>query len=358
MAAKPRREPLRRELALRGLGVLALILVLLGLTYLRATGTVGGDPEVSAQVRNAGGSLHNGSDVKIAGVIVGKVDDIRRGDNGGIRVGIRIRPQDLDTIPANVEARILPATVFGTTFVDLVVHDTPSKESLKSGAVIPADLTQDTLELQQALDDIDALVKALGPAQLRSAISSTAMALDGRGARIGRIVDVADGYLARVIPQLPLVRTDLRKLADNLELVDDIAPNLLDATRAGLVTARTVVEQRAAISAIITSGIALSRTTGHFLASNVDQTERVLQNGATLLDTLYLYRHVGITGGLATNIRLGHTLPTAIKDGFLQSDGILQTNAPRYYTAAERPHYGGAPRQSRASFRYLVGGPR
>ena len=46
---------------------------------------------------------------------------------------------------------------------------------------------------------------------------------------------------------MPLVREDLRKLATNLEVVDDVAPDLLDATEDGLVTLNTIVSQQAAI---------------------------------------------------------------------------------------------------------------
>ena len=361
MSNKPRKDPRRVDLAVRGLIVLALIAALLELAYLRTSGSLGGDPVVSAQLRNAGGSLRKGSDVKISGVLVGKVRGISRGDNGGVRVDLAMFDADLADVPSNVEARILPATVFGTSFVDLVVYGRPAKTALEKGAEIPADQTQDTLELQQALDDIDRLVKALGPAELQSAISSAATALDGRGDEIGHIVDVADRYLSRLTPRLPLARADLRKLADNLELVDDVAPDLLDATRDGLVTLRTIVTQRASITAIITGGTTLARTADSFVSSNVARLKHVVDNGALLLDTLYENRRVAITAGLATNIRVGQKLPTAIKEGFLRSDAVFRFDAPPYYTAADRPRYGSAPRSQRpspATFRGLVGGGR
>lgn len=359
MADKPRTDPRRVDLALRGLIVLAVVAALLELAYLRTTGGLGGDPVVFAQVRNAGGSLRSGSDVKISGVLVGKVRDISRGDDGGVKVDLAMFEADLNDVPSNVQARILPATVFGTSFVDLVVYGKPAKAALEKGAEIPADKTQDTLELQQALDDIDRLVKALGPAELQSAISSAAMALDGRGDEIGHIVDVADRYLSRLTPRLTLARSDLRKLADNLELVDDVAPDLLDATRDGLVTLRTIVTQRASITAIITGGTTLARTADGFVSSNIARLTHVVDNGALLLDTLYENRRVGITGGLDTNIRVGDRLPTAIKEGFLRADAVFRLDAPPYYTAGDRPHYGSTPRSGRpspATFRGLVGG--
>ena len=366
---RPRAEPTRRALAGRGLVVMLVFVVLLGITYVRATGTVGGDPEVSALVSNAGGSLRPGSDVKINGVIIGKVTEITRGQQGDVEIGIRLPKEDLDSVPANVEARILPATVFGTTFVDLVVYRAPSDDALEAGDVIPADKTQGTLELQQALDDIDRLVTALGPAELASAIGSAALALEGRGEKIGGIIETANTYVARLTPQMRLVRSDLRKLAANLELVDSVAPDLLQATEDGLVTMHTIATQQAAITALITGGTALSRTATAFLSSNQRALVRFVDNGALLMDILYDNRRAGISGAISTNIVVGQAVPSAIREGFLRSDAILQTVAPDFYTAADRPRYGlaapraaagtaprsGSDRLTGAGFRALTG---
>jgi len=340
---QPGRKELRRQdYARRGSVVVLAFVLLLGVAYLRMSGSVGGDPEVSAQLRNAGGSLRSGSDVKIAGVIVGKVSSITRASDGGVRVDMRMPEDGLEHIPDNVVARILPATVFGTSFVDLVLHDTASGKPLDAGAVIPADQTQDTLELQQALDDIDRLVKALGPAELASAIGSAAQALDGRGEQIGEIIDTLTAYLTRLNPQLPLVRSDLRKLATNLEIVDEISPDLLEATEDGLVTLNTIVSQQAAIRSIIVGGTSLTSTATAFLNENRADAVRVINDGAILLDALYDNRRVGISGAIGTNSALGPKLTSILKEGFALTDAQMRTDAPPYYTAADRPRLSGA----------------
>jgi virulence factor Mce-like protein len=349
-----RGELRRRDLARRGVGVLLLLSLLLALAYVRATGAVGGDPEVSALLRNAGGSLRPGSDVKISGVIIGRVTEITRGPDGDVRVGMRMAEEDLATVPANVVARILPATVFGTSFVDLVVHRAPAADALEAGAVIPADRTQGTLELQQALDDIDRLVTALGPAELASAIGAAALALEGRGEKIGRIIETADAYLARLTPQLPLARSDLRKLAAALQLVDRVAPDLLQATEDGLVTLHTIATQQAAITALISGGTALSRASTDFLTRNQRDLVRFIDNGARLTDVLYDNRRAGISGALTTNIAVGRVVPTAIREGVIRADAFIQMVAPEFYTPADRPHYAGAPTARRG----LTGGGR
>ncbi len=125
----------------------------------------------------------------MGGVLVGKVSSVGRDESGGVLIDMEMSEEDLEYVPANVVARVLPATVFGTTFVDLVVHGKPAEDNLEAGADVKADTTQGTLEFQQALDDIDRLVKALGPAELASAIGSAAQALQGRGDQLAATVN-------------------------------------------------------------------------------------------------------------------------------------------------------------------------
>src|ERR1700712_1726369 len=104
MSRRSRRDPTRHELAVRGLAVLAVIAVLLGLVYLRGSGRGGGAPQVYADVTNAGGSLRSGSDVKLRGVIVGRVSRIDRAPDGSVRVSMRLPRDSLAEVPGDVVA--------------------------------------------------------------------------------------------------------------------------------------------------------------------------------------------------------------------------------------------------------------
>lgn len=340
--ATERRVLTRSDHAKRGLVVVMAVSVLLGLLFLRSTGTFGGPAHLQAQLADAGGSLGKDADVKVRGVIVGKVTGIERGPQGGVRVKLNIPGEKLDMIPANVVARILPATVFGTSFVDLTTNGKSSTGALQAGAVIPADSTQGTLELQQALDDIDVLVKAVGPAELASAIGSAAQALDGRGAHIGESIDLANEYLGKLNPKLPLARADLRKLVANIELAQGVAPDLLQATNDALVAARTIVDQQASLATLISGGTALTDQANAFLSANQLKMVRFIQNSATLLDVVYANRHVGITGAIMTNRMLNAKLSTVVQHGFINSSTSFLLNVPPYYTSADCPRFGPA----------------
>lgn len=348
------REISRNQMARRGLIALVAVAVIGAFIALRSNGTFGSQPHVTAEVANAGGSLRSGSDVKMNGAIVGKVVAIKRSDSGAVDVEMAMNSEDIDAVPANVVARILPATVFGTTYVDLVVHGERTGQ-LEAGAEIKADKTQGTLELQQALDDIDRLVKALGPEQLASAIGSAAQALDGRGGQLASTVRTLNSYLGRLNPRMPQVRDDLEALARTTALVDEIAPDLLDATDDVLVTMHTVVTQEASITALISGGTTLARTSRAFLDKNERDLVRFINNSGVLLDAVYDNRRAGITDAIAINLALGRTLPTVVREGFVRSDGVLRLNPPPYYKPSQRPTYRST---DPAGLRSLVGGGR
>jgi len=336
----PRRELSRRELAIQGLGGLAFITIVLTLLGLNAVGTFSGAPRVTANLDNVGASVYNGADVKVQGVIVGKVSGFEARE-GGAKLQLTLEEHQLVGIPANVVARVLPATVFGTSFVDLVVHGQPSPDRLKDGAVIPQDQTQETLEFQQALDDIDGLVKALGPADLNIALTSIAQALDGRGEQLGKTIDLADTLLARINGEMPLIRHDLGLLATNMRIVEQNAPDLLNAVSDGLVVANTIVDQQAQFTALLTGGLALAADAQNFIDTRGDSLVTAIRQASTVVDATYDNRQSGIVGAFAANSLVGTRLPTIVhKRGGIKLEGGVLGSPPAYYSSADCPTYG------------------
>ncbi|MBZ5736292.1 MCE family protein [Nocardioides sp. TRM66260-LWL] len=362
---KGRRDLRRADHARRGAVALLVIALLLGAAYLRSSGEIGAPPQVSALVADAGGALRPGADVKMRGVIVGRVTAIERADaeeardagttvgQAPVRLDLDIRSEDLGDIPDDVVARILPASVFGTTYVDLVrrgerggtrtvaATDAPA---LRAGAVIPPDRSQGTLELQQALDDVDRLVKALGPARLSSALGAAATALNGRGARIGRILDRLDAYLTKVEPLVPRLRSDVRDLTTSLGVVERVAPDLLDATDDGLVTLRTVTEERDGLRRLLVGGARTSAGGRALLERNRVALAGALSDTARVLDAVDDNREAALRASNRINIALARLLPTAIVGGYVDVDGRFQNDTPPAYGPGDRPVYQGGAR--------------
>ena len=329
---KGNRPPTKNELALRGLVFIGLIALLVGLIELQHNGAFGGQPKATAILRNAGGSLPKNSDVKDHGVIVGFVNSVSPGPNGQVAVGLSFKDSTIGTIPGDVVARILPANVFGTSYVDLSSPtESLSGGSLHAGQTIPADTRYDTIELQNALDDIDRLVKALSPKDLSAALGAISHALDGRGTTIGQTAVEFDNYLKKLQPEIPTLQADIAKSAQALGVVNNVAPGLLNATGHALNLLDTLVQHQADLDTLLKSGITLANTSSEFLAKNSPQLVKWLHDVSLLTNALYDNRRIGISGLIQVNAVLGQLLNTAITRGYVRVDIPLVLTAPRGY---------------------------
>jgi phospholipid/cholesterol/gamma-HCH transport system substrate-binding protein len=193
--------PTRNELVARGLMLIAVFVALILLMTASLKGAFADTSAVSTNLDTAGGAIVPGSDVKIGGLIVGSVSSVT-GDQDGVRLGLEMDNKLIDGIPSDVVARVLPATVFGTSYLDLTGGDLAGGRSLRAGDEIKQDQTVPTLELQRALDSIDRLVDALGPAELNTALSAVAGALDGRGEQLGQTLETLNSLLRKVVLHL------------------------------------------------------------------------------------------------------------------------------------------------------------
>lgn len=338
----PRVELSRAAYARRGLITIVVLALILLVVFGRSTGVIGGPDTVQAQLANAGGSLTGGADVKLRGVIVGKVTSITRGPTGGVRVHIDMFGNNLTHIPDNVVARILPATVFGTSYVDLTTHGPSATQTLRAGDVVPADRTQGTLELQKALDDIDTLVKVLHPAQLNSTLSSIAMALDGRGAEIGQTLDSLDTFLKRLGPEVPTIRSDIRKLAVNLELVQRTAPDLLNGLQDSLGPLHTLASHGPELADLLTGGRSVADSANALTTKVRPDLERFMTRAATVLHVYYDERRAAFTDAFAAIRMVASKLATIVHHGWIDNTLIIQTNTPPSYTSKDCPRFGSA----------------
>ncbi len=333
--------PTRNELVVRGLILIAFFAALVMLMTASLKGVFADTSRVSTRLDTAGGSIGPGSDVKMGGLIVGRVASISGGERG-VTLGLTMDNELIDGIPSDVEARILPATVFGTTYVDLTGGSLERGRALRAGDVIEQDTSVPTLELQKALDSIDRLVDALGPAELNTALSAVAGALDGRGEQLGRTLETLDRLLRKVTPRMPLVREDLGLLATNLETVGRAAPDLLDAVDDTLFVGAHLVKQRADLTKLLTGSSALVRDGDRFLEDNDEKLVRLVRTAVIVSDAFYDSRF-GLARTLLSVNNVTGKIQTVGDGGAAKVDGVL-VDAGRYsyYTRADCPRYGSA----------------
>jgi len=336
---------IHRDLESRGALVRSAVALLVVLALIAAMllaiarGVFRNDVRVSADIDDVGGSLTKGSDVKYHGVILGKVSSIEA-HQGGVRVGLTVKPDDAKGVPHNVEARILPASVFGNAFVDLVAPAHPELQHLASGQVIPQDRRSKTLELQDSLDSTYRVLSAVKPAELATTLSAISGALDGRGSKIGHTVETLNTYLARLEPQIPLIRDDLRLLASSLTTTAGVAPDLFDAVHDSLTLSHTIVEKRAQITSLIAGGRSLIDEGNRLLTDQEQPFVDTISQAAVIVDAMYDERS-GIGGGFRAFGNFARKGSSAFADGaWMSTDVFIKTGEDAPYTAADCPRFG------------------
>ncbi|MGR6319777.1 MCE family protein [Micromonospora soli] len=243
---------------------------------------------VTLQADRAGLQLLEGADVKVRGVVVGDVRSIRSDGDGAV-IGLALDPATTGRIPADVTARLLPKTLFGERYVELVPPTGGTADPIRDGAVITQDRSRTAVELERVLDQALPLLQAIRPDQLAATLGAIATALDGRGDQLGANLTRLDAYLRQLNPQLPTITEDLRQLTAVLDSYDAALPDLLALLRDVTVTAGTVSDQRSQLAAFLADTTDTADTTRGFLDRHGDQLIRLGDVSRPVLELLATY---------------------------------------------------------------------
>ncbi|MFD5987292.1 MCE family protein [Streptomyces cyaneofuscatus] len=246
------------------------------------------DATVTVRTGPVGNEMHDNADVKLRGVVIGQVRSIAT-DGEGARLTLAIDPDQLDRIPADVTAQMLPTTLFGQRFVALVPPRIPSTRTLSAGAVIPQDRSSNAIELEEVLNNVLPLLTAVKPEKLSATLSAVSTALEGRGEKLGETLTTLDAHLKKFNPQLPTLNEDIKQLVKVSTLYADAAPDVLDALTDATTTSGTLAEQESQLAALYGTTTASARDVTSFLRENKDNLIRLSSSGRPTLELLARY---------------------------------------------------------------------
>ena len=255
------------RLRLSGVAFLVVIGLLVALTvalYQKAFTPV---VKVTLQTDRIGNQLSAPADVKLRGLIVGEVRSVSSKGEGAT-IALALDPEKIKLIPKNVEAQLIPKTLFGEKFVSLVIPTAPSAEHLRAGDVIPQDRSEAALETERVLDNMLPLLQSLKPAQLSLALNALSSALRGRGDRLGANFARVDAYFKELNPELPAIQEDFRGLADVADSYAAAAPDLLRLIDNSAAISRNLVDQKEELDAFLTSTTTFADTFADVLNEN------------------------------------------------------------------------------------------
>lgn len=320
-----------------GLGFAGLLGLWLMMSYF---GIWTSDAKVSINVTAVGDAIGPGAKVRYHDVIVGRV--LKLEDNGdGYQLKIVVDKDHAESIPNTATARILPSTIFGSEYVELLSDSdaSGSTNALSSGDVLQEDGTDSTLRLMESFDSAERLISAIDAEDINRITGKLAPALDGHGDDIKSFLERADAVVTDINEDLPTTWETLRLTPTTLDTLADITPDLVSAAENSQKTSETIADRNKQLSELLTD------------------TTRVMDQGHTLIAknreviVPFVSRLERLTGLVADNsdslqavlthfAAVGNNGANGIDDNAIQMIGTIGTEMLEPYTAADCARYG------------------
>ena len=245
--------------------VMAVVVGLMATINLQFGAPWSGAHTVTAQVSDAD-SMSVGSDVRIAGRLVGQVTAI---EAAGDHADITFHVDDAEwPLPADTSASVRLATLLGQKYVQL--NPGHSSQPLADNAVISLRMTRPVVDFDQILSTFDKPTRD----SLTSLVRTAAGAVQGEEGTLQQLVpnltdlsvhsQVPTGELATRDPELNRILVNLGITADQLNKSREDLAGVID--NLNTLTAALASDQGAALKSYLADSDALNRTTHAVLA--------------------------------------------------------------------------------------------
>lgn len=276
--------------------------------------------------------METNAKVKMRGVQVGRVSQVATAKNGA-SLKLEIDPDQVQYIPANVEAEIDVTTAFGAKFVELVSPTNPSKERLASGAVLHS--MNVSTEVNTVFENVVDLVKMIDPAKLNAVLTAVAEAVRGQGERIGQATTDLNQVLTALNDRSETIRQDWRSFKNFNDTYAAAAHDILTVLDAASTTSATVVNHQTSLDNLLLNVIGFSNAGTNLLVTSKDSlvaSANVLEPTTNLL-LKYSPTYTCLLQGQTNNLKNGAYSVYGGADGrSLQFDvALLLGNDPYVY---------------------------
>jgi phospholipid/cholesterol/gamma-HCH transport system substrate-binding protein len=269
-------------------------------------------------------SLYEGSDVRILGVPVGKVESVTP---SGTDVTVKMWYDAKYKVPADAQAVIITPAIVGDRFVQL----TPVYEGgpvMADGATLSTKQTSTPLELDEIYQSIDDLTVALGPkgankeGALTRLLDTTARNFAGQGEQfnqtikdLGKLTGTLDNNKEELFGTARQIERFVSVLAENDQTVRDFNQSLAGASNV------LAGERKDLAASLRNLGIAMQQVSS-FVRDNRDELGQNIQ-GLNRVTKILVKQRNALDEVL-------HTAPLALNNLFLTynpSTGTLDTRS-------------------------------
>jgi phospholipid/cholesterol/gamma-HCH transport system substrate-binding protein len=239
---------------------------------------------VTLYTDSVGNEMHLGADVMVRGVLVGEVRQISAFGTGA-RLELAIQPGMVSRLPANMTAEMVPTTLFGERYVDLIMPVHPAAARLTAGTVIRQNRSHDAVELEKVLNNLLPLLQASEPDKLSVTLTALAQGLQGHGKELGQTLVALNAYLVKYNKHLPALDSDIKQLAAFARNLNQASPDLVQALTDFTVTNQTIAAERNNIAALYSGLTTAAGDLQSFLDAN---SSNIIQLNADSVGTLQI----------------------------------------------------------------------
>lgn len=263
--------------------LVVIFAVLIWLSYALFAGTLRSTVPITLTSDRSGLVMETNAKVKMRGVQVGRVAAIT-GGREPVSLKLEIDSDQIQYIPANVEAQIRATTVFGAKFVDLVYPDNPSSQRLAAGQVLKS--RNVSTEVNTVFENVVSVLNQVDTAKLNATLSALAEGVRGQGQRIGEATTDANQVLLQLNPRSDTIRADWQALKGFNDAYSGAAQDILNVLNAASTTSQTITSHTKQLDALLLATIGLSNSGISLLApnqANLIKAINVLEPTANLL---------------------------------------------------------------------------
>ncbi|HET7736350.1 MAG TPA: MlaD family protein [Nocardioidaceae bacterium] len=249
----------------------------------------------------AGLLMDAGADVRLHGVVIGRVGKVEA-DGSGATLTLEIQPDQLEAIPADSSVSIVPPTVFGAKYVEL--HPGRSAGAIGAGTVI--DGANVTVEVNQTFDAAREALTRLNPVKLNAALSASASMVQGRGAQLGKLIIGANRLSRELATEVPDLGVAAALTGSTTRAYQPAVGDLVETLDSSGKVVANLSAHEAEVTAALLSIVGMADTLRSFLAIN-DPLLRALTSvmlPVAALLSKYAPEYKCVLEGVALNDRL------------------------------------------------------
>lgn len=285
------RGPSERTLLVSFVAFLVVIGLGGALMYAKSVGALDPRVQIVASMFTVGDGLPTKSDVKFRGVLVGMVRSVDPALTGeGNTVAIDLKPQYASQIPATVTARVVPGNAFAVSTVQLVDNGLGGP-AIRTGDVITQDQSLPTQLFQTTLARLRELVGAAARPGNDRTIGLMQTISDATAGKGPQLTSAAQG-LGRIVEEMNQLRVDesgppaIATWTAAIDALRSTAPDLLDALDGAITPMRTVAEQQAALTNLLTGANHTVATMGTAMDNHTDTLVDITTNLSPVVGVL------------------------------------------------------------------------